>query len=80
MHLVRGCPKLAEKHYKGRHNNAARLGQKHELESSDRWYEYTPAEVVENDEVESFWDLTIYIYRQTYQILTKLRNIEMDNH
>ena len=24
-----------------------------------RWYEHTPADVVENDEVELYWDLTI---------------------
>ena len=28
-------------------------------ESSDRWYEHTPAEAVENDEVELYWDLTM---------------------
>ena len=56
MHLVSGCPKLAQKQYKRRHNNVARRVnwkwcKKYELESSDRWYEQTPAEVVENDEV-----------------------------
>ena len=25
----------------------------------DKWYEHTPADVVENDEVELYWDLTI---------------------
>ena len=33
--------------------------KKHGLESSDRWYEHTPADVMENDEVELYWDLTI---------------------
>ena len=35
------------------------LCKRHGLESSDRWYEYTPADVMENDEVELYWDLTI---------------------
>ena len=35
------------------------LHKKHGLESSDRQYEHTPADVVENDEVELYWDLTI---------------------
>ena len=33
--------------------------KKHGLESSDKWYEHTPADVVENGEVELYWDLTI---------------------
>ena len=61
---VSGCPKLVQKQYKRRHDNVARrvhweLCKKHGLESSDRWYEHTPADVVENDEVELSWDLTI---------------------
>ena len=57
MHLVSGCPKLAQKQYNRRHDNVARrihweLCKKPGLESSDRWYEHTPADVVENDEVE----------------------------
>ena len=64
MHLISGCPKLSQKQYKRRLDNVARrvhwkLCNKHGLESSDRWYEHTPAEVVENDEVEFYWDLTI---------------------
>ena len=63
MHLVSGCPKLAQKQYKRRHDNVARrvhweLCQKHGLESSDRWYEHTPADVMEDDEVELYWDVT----------------------
>ena len=64
IHLVSGCPKLAQRQYKRRHDNVARrvhweLCKKHGLEGSDRWYEYTPADVVEHDEVELYWDLTI---------------------
>ena len=64
MHLVSGCPKLVQKQYKKRHDNVARrvhweLCKKHGLESSERWYERKPADVVENDEVQLYWDLTI---------------------
>ena len=53
MHLVSGFPKLAQKQYKTRHDNVARrvhweMCKKHGLESSERWYEHTPADVVEN--------------------------------
>ena len=64
MHLVSDFPKLAQKQYKRRNDNVARrvhweLCKKNGLESSDRWYENTPADVVENDEVELHWDLHI---------------------
>ena len=57
MHLVSSCSKLVQKQYKRRHDDVARivnweLCKKHGLECSDRWYEHTPADVVENDEVE----------------------------
>ena len=62
-HLVSGCPKLAQKQYIRRHDNVARrihweLCKKYGLESSDRWYEHTPADLMENDEVELYCDLT----------------------
>ena len=61
MHLFSGFPKLAQKQYKRRHDNVARrvhweLCKKHGLENSDRWYEHTPPDVVENDEVEYYPD------------------------
>ena len=62
MHLVSGCPKVVQKQYKRRHDNVARrvyweLCKKHRLESSDRWYEHTPGDAVENDEVVLYWDV-----------------------
>ena len=62
MHLVSGCVNLTQKQYKRRHVNVARrvywgLYKKHRQESSDKWYEHTPADVVENDEVELYCDL-----------------------
>ena len=64
MNIVSGCPKLAQQQYKRGHDNVSRrvnweLYKKHGLERSDRWYEHTPADVVEKDEVELYWDLTI---------------------
>ena len=61
MNVVSGCPKLAQKQYKIRHARRVHweLCKKDGLESSDRRYEHTPAAVVENDEVELYWDLTI---------------------
>ena len=66
LHLVSGCLMLAKKQYKIRHENVAKrvyleLCKKDELESPDMWYEHTPADVVENDEVELYCDLTIQI-------------------
>ena len=55
------------------------------VESSDRWYEHTPAEVVENDEVKLFLDLTIQtemtVFTQQARYYPSLEgNTEMDNH
>ena len=64
MHLVSGCSKLALKLYKRRYDYVSRrvhwkLCKKHGLVSSDWWYEHAPADVVENDEVEFYWQLNI---------------------
>ena len=55
MHLVSVCPKLLQKQYKRRHDNVARrvhwdLCKKYGRKSTDRWYEHTPADIVEKDE------------------------------
>ena len=42
------------------HRNSAKQ-YKRRLKSSDKWYEHTPADAVENDEVELYWDLAIQI-------------------
>ena len=64
MHLING--KLAQKQLKRRYDNVticfhSILCKKHGLESSDSWYEHTPVEVVETDEVELCWDRIIQI-------------------
>ena len=91
MRLVSGCPKLAQKQYKRRHDNVVRrvhweLCKKHGLESSDRWYENTPADVVEKDEVELYWHLTIQTDMTVAHnmpvifLVEKAIYMEIDNH
>ena len=51
-HIVSGCSKLAQKEYKQRHDCVARalhwdLCQKHEVQTSQKWYELQPKGVVE---------------------------------
>ena len=60
MHVVSGCPKLAQEQYKTGCDNVDRrvhweVCKKHELEISDRWYEHIPAV----DEIELYLDLTV---------------------
>ena len=64
MHIVGGCKKLAQKSYKERHDRVARrvhweLSKKYGLECGEKWYEHTPQEVIENNEVKLYWDCTI---------------------
>ena len=56
MHLPSGFPNVTQKQYKIRHDNVAirvhcELCKKHGLESSERWYKHTPADIMENYEV-----------------------------
>ena len=58
--------------------------KKHGLESSDNWYEHTPTDVMENDEVELYWDLTIQTdmtvtHNRPYYPSWKGKTV-MDNH
>ena len=85
-----GCPKLAQQQYKRRHDNVTRrvnleLCKKHGLESSDGWYELTPVDVVENDEVELYSDPTIQTdmtagHNRTDIFLVEKALTEIDNH
>ena len=68
MHLVSGCLKLAQKQYTRKHDNVARrVHWEHGLENSNRWYDHTHTDVVENDEVELYWDITIMYDSGTQQ-------------
>ena len=54
--MIAKCKKLAQKEYKQRHNNIARivcleLCQKFGFVGEVKWYDHKPAGVVENDRV-----------------------------
>ena len=53
-HIVSGCRKLAQKEYKERHDNLGKmvhwkLARKCNFEAGDKWYEYEPESVLENE-------------------------------
>ena len=63
-HIVCECKKLAQREYKQRHANVAKvvhrkLSEKYHLEKKDKWYEHAPDSVSENDEVKLLWDVNI---------------------
>ena len=63
-HLIAECKKLAQKEYKQRHHNTARIVhlevcQKFGLVDKVKWYNHKPASVVENDRVKILWDFNI---------------------
>ena len=63
-HLIAECKKLAQKEYKQRQDNIARivyleLCKKFGLVGEVKWYIYKPASVVENEKVKILWDFII---------------------
>ena len=63
-HLIAECEKLAQKQYKPRHDNIARivhleLCQKFGLIGKMKWYNHKPDSVMENDRVKILWDFNI---------------------
>ena len=63
-HLVCGCKVLAQKEYKRRHDNIARIVHwmlcgRYDLRRIDKWYEHHPDGVIENETVKILWDMTI---------------------
>ena len=61
-HLISECKRLAQKKYKQRHNNIARivhleLCQKFGLVGEVKWYNQKPTSVVENDGIKLLWIL-----------------------
>ena len=63
-HIVCECKKLAQREYKQRHDNVAKvvhwkLCEKYHLEKKEKWYEHAPDSVSENDEVKLLWDVNI---------------------
>ena len=68
-HIVSECEQLAQKEYKRRHNNVARIVHwklcgKYNLKRSEKWYEHAPEDVVENEEVKILWDVMIQCDRE----------------
>ena len=63
-HLIAECKKMAQKGYKQRHDNIARivhleLCQKFGLVGKVKWYDHKPAGVVENNKVKILRDFNI---------------------
>ena len=63
-HLISGCKKLAQREYKRRHNNVARIVHwtlcgKYGLEQVAHWYNDAPIGVVESDKIKVLWDFMI---------------------
>ena len=63
------CEKLAQKEYKRRHKNVARIVRwklcgKYNVKRSEKWYEHAPEDVVENEEVKILWDVMIQCDRE----------------
>ena len=68
-HIVSECAKLAQKDYKRRHGNNARivhwkLCRKYNLKRSEKWYEHASEGAVENEEVKILWDAMIQCDRE----------------
>ena len=64
-HIVSGCPKLAQKEYKKRHDNVARavhwdLSEKYGFERSERWYDHVLDSVLENEDYKMLWDFSVW--------------------
>ena len=63
-HIASKCEKLAQKHYKRRHNNVARivhwkLHGKYKLKRCEKWYEDAPEGAIEIEEVKILLDVMI---------------------
>ena len=63
-HIVNECEKLAQKEYKGHHDNVARkvhweLCKKNVLEQKEIWYEHDPDSAVVNEKVNLLRDMTV---------------------
>ena len=63
-HIISECNKPAQKEYKRRHDNIARLVHwklcKYDIDRSEKWYERQPERVVENESFKILWDMSIH--------------------
>ena len=67
-HIVSGCSKLAQKEYKRRDDNLGKivhwkLSRKFNFEAGDKWYEYEPESILENEDYKILWDFSIHTDR-----------------
>lgn len=63
-HIISECKTLAQKQYKRRHDNVARmihyeLCKKYDLEHQDKWYKHQPEAITENENTKLLWDFMI---------------------
>ena len=63
-HIISGCSKLAQKEYKRWHDNLENIvhwkfARKCNFEAGDKWYEYEPESVLENEDYKNLWDFSI---------------------
>ena len=64
QHLICECKKLAQRDYKRRHDNIAKLVhwklcEKYSLKKEEKWYEHVPEGSEENEKVKLIWDMNI---------------------
>ena len=70
-HLVSECTKLAQKEYKRRHDNVARiihweLCGIYGLQRQNKWYEHKPEGVIEDEKIKILWDFNIQCDHQIH--------------
>ena len=63
-HIISDCEKRAQKEYKRRHDNVARLIHwklctKYGFDVSEKWYEHKPEGNFKNDDIKLLWDMSI---------------------
>ena len=64
QHIVCECSKLAQREYKRRHDNIAKLihwmlCEKYGRNRTEKWYEHCPEGVVEDENAKLLWDINI---------------------
>ena len=62
QHIICECKKLTHRQYKRRHETVAKLFhwklcKKHNLERKEKWSEYCPQGVMEDDDVKLIWNI-----------------------
>ncbi|KAL1446040.1 hypothetical protein WDU94_012394 [Cyamophila willieti] len=64
-HIIGGCTTIAQTEYKSRHDNVGKIlhqemAKKYNLvKESTNYYQYIPETILENNDVEMYWDRTI---------------------